>query len=278
MHRQRLLLVVLVVLSFFAVSCFDIEQSLVLNKDLSGKAGFRMSIDFEPMVLTMLQMDREMSGKKGIPTKAEIDKAKADFLKKQKTETKSSPEADFETEKAKLNKQLPKGVKLLDADAKQEDMKLTTIFHFGFDNPAALSQIEFPKKDAKGGGDPTKSSVIDKPFSGLTVKDEGKTIVVRGTPVDPMEGVKQGAKSQTGGGESSTEKPDPQFEQIGNMIKGAMKGLRVAWKIEAPFKVLETNATRREGNTLIWEYTMDSLEKLEKQGGKIEPVYVKFAK
>lgn len=275
-RHSRLLPVVLVALSFFACSCFDIEQSLVLNKDLSGKAGFRMSIDFEPMILIMAQMDREMNGKKGVPTKEEIAKAKADFLKQKTTETTSG---DFETEKAKLNKKLPKGIRLLTADARQDQMKMTTSFTFGFDNPSLLSQIEFPKDEKKqGGGDPTKSSVVDKPFSGLTVKDEGKTIVIRGEPVDPMAGVKEGAKAQTGAGAGETGKPDPQMEQLGEMMKTAMKGLRVAWRIEAPFKVVESNATRREGNALIWEYTMDSLEKIEKSGGKIDPVYVKYAK
>lgn len=269
---KRLLPILLVALSFCAFSCFDIEQSLTLNKDLSGKAGFRMAIDFEPMVLIMAQMDREMSGKKGAPTKEEIAKAKADFLKSKKEE---SSGGDFNTERKKLNEKLPKGVRLLDADAKQQDFKMITHFIFGFDNPSALSSIEFPKEE-KGGGDPTKKSVVDKPFGGLSIKDEGRTIVVRGAPVDPVSGVKEGAKAGAPGAEGG--KADPQMEELGKMIEGSMKGLRVAWKIDAPFKVLETNATRHEGTTLIWEYTYDSLQKIEKSGGKIDPVYVKYAK
>jgi hypothetical protein len=272
---KRLLPVLLVVLAFTATSCFDIEQSLTLNKDMSGKAGFRMAIDFEPMILIMAQMDREMSGKKGAPTKEELAKAKADFLKSKKEEKSSG---DFETERKNLNSKLPKGVKLLAADAKQEEMKMITSFTFGFDNPQALASIEFPKDDKKEGGDPTKKSVVDKPFSGLSVKDEGKTIVIRGAPVDPMSGVKEGAKQGAPGGGGEAGKPDPQMEEMGKMIEGAMKGLRVAWRIEAPFKVIETNATRREGNALIWEYTLESLKKIEASGGKIDPVYVKFAK
>src|ERR1051325_1034452 len=178
---KRLLPVLLVVLAFTATSCFDIEQSLTLNKDMSGKAGFRMAIDFEPMILIMAQMDREMSGKKGAPTKEELAKAKADFLKSKKEEKSSG---DFETERKNLNSKLPKGVKLLAADAKQEEMKMITSFTFGFDNPQALASIEFPKDDKKEGGDPTKKSVVAKPFSGLSAKDEGKTIVIRGAPVD----------------------------------------------------------------------------------------------
>jgi len=270
---KRLLPVLLVILSLCAFSCFDIEQSIVLNKDMSGKAGFRMAIDFEPMILIMAQMEREMSGKKGTPTKEELAKAKADFLKSKKEEKSSG---DFETERKNLNSKLPKGVKLLSADAKQEEMKMITSFTFGFDNPAALASIEFPKDEKAAGADPTKKNVVDKPFSGLTVKDEGRTVIIRGTPVDPMSGVKEGAKSQAPAADGA--KPDPQMEEMGKMIEGAMKGLRVAWRIEAPFKVVETNATRREGNALIWEYTLESFEKMEKSGAKVDPVYVKYAK
>ena len=46
-----------------STGCFDIEQSLTLNKDLSGKAGFKMGVDMEPMVLFMAQMARGMEGK-----------------------------------------------------------------------------------------------------------------------------------------------------------------------------------------------------------------------
>ena len=45
----------------FLTGCFDVEQSLVLNKDLSGTAGIRMGINFEPLVLTMLRMQRQMA-------------------------------------------------------------------------------------------------------------------------------------------------------------------------------------------------------------------------
>jgi hypothetical protein len=38
--------------------------------------------------------------------------------------------------------------------------------------------------------------------------------------------------------------------------------MRVAWKITAPFEVVSSNATRKEGNTLIWEYDFQKLQKL----------------
>jgi hypothetical protein len=57
------------------------------------------------------------------------------------------------------------------------------------------------------------------------------------------------------------------------MIGSMFKGLRVAFKITAPFEVLEQNATRKEGNTLIWEYDVARLSTMTadqaKQGIKV---------
>ena len=36
-------------------------------------------------------------------------------------------------------------------------------------------------------------------------------------------------------------------------------GLRVAFRIDAPFEVVEHNATAVEGGTLIWEYDSEAL-------------------
>ena len=54
-------------------------------------------------------------------------------------------------------------------------------------------------------------------------------------------------------------KLDPETEK---MMNDAFKNLRLAWKITAPFEVISSNATRKEGNTLIWEYDFEKLQKL----------------
>src|SRR5215831_4895090 len=124
---------VLSVLALVALSaCFDIEQSLVLNKDMSGKAGFRMGIDFEPMVLVMLQMQRSMEGKEGVPTKAEIAKAKADFLAQSKKNEKTEETMDPK----KVAKHLPEGITLVDQSIKQDGLKMMTNIVFGFTDPS----------------------------------------------------------------------------------------------------------------------------------------------
>ena len=56
-------------------------------------------------------------------------------------------------------------------------------------------------------------------------------------------------------------------------MEALFKGLRVAFKITAPFEVVEHNAHRKTGNTLIWEYDLATMQKLTpeqaKQGIKV---------
>jgi hypothetical protein len=262
MNRRRAsLLVALVVLASLLAGCFDIEQSLTLNKDLSGKAGFRMAIDFEPMVMIMLQMQRSMDGKKGTPTAEEIAKAKKEFLDQQKSKGK-----DETVDRKALETNLPEGITLVAETVKEDGLKVVTNLVFGFSDPSKLSLINLPKKE---GEKPDDKSVINKPFDGLEIKDEGKTILITSKPADPMSGVGKGVQ-QAGGGADNKE--------MDAMMKDAMKGLRVAVRIEAPFKVVESNATRKEGNALLWEYTLDSFEKMQKEGAKDLRVFVRYRK
>lgn len=48
------------------------------------------------------------------------------------------------------------------------------------------------------------------------------------------------------------------------MVREAFSKMRVAYRITAPFEIVSHNATRREGNTLVWEYDFAAFEKMEK--------------
>jgi hypothetical protein len=244
-------------LSLLLSGCFDVEQSLVLKKDLSGTAGFRMAVNFEPMVLMMMRMQRQMAGKEGEPTAAEIAQAKEEFLASKKSEAQPSPE----TAKAELEKSLPPGVKLLDSGFKDEGLKLQMHFAFGFDNVSKLQQIKLSsdkkegKAEGKEDGAPPKpggKNPFDTPFGDLQITDEGKTLLLTTKATDPM-----AEQTQQMGGEMTPE--------MKKQMEDAFQGLRVAWKIETPFEVLESNATRREGKTLIWEYDLKTFEKMTPQ-------------
>jgi hypothetical protein len=242
--------------AFLVTGCFDIEQTLTLERNLSGQAGFSMKVDMEPMVVFMTQMQREMEGKKGPPTEAELAKAR----KERQSSSKSSTPADFEKEKKEMASKLPKGVTLVDAKFQDEGLKMTALATFAFDNASKLAQIELPDKSGPGGGGPGgPPNPAETPFGGLQVTDEGKTILVTSPVKNPA------ADTQAPGAA-----PDPAMMK---QIEGMFKGLRVAFKITAPFDIVEHNAHRKEGNTLVWEYNMASIQKLTpdqlKQGIKV---------
>lgn len=235
--------VVVLLVLFLCAGCFQIEQSIKLNEDLSGEAGFTMGINLEPVALIMLQMQRSMEGKEGPPTDEEIAKAKAEMLEKME----SDPGGDVTKERGELEESLPEGIKLLDFDVKQKELSITTMLRFAFDHVDRLAKLKLPEQ--QGGAE---SMMVDEPFAGLNVVDEGDTILITSKPANPTTKVEEKA--------SESAPPDPDMER---MMKEAFKDLRVAWVIDAPFEVIEDNATRREGTKLIWEYDMNSLEKMD---------------
>jgi hypothetical protein len=223
---------------------------------MSGTADFHLGVDLEPMVVVMAQFAREMEGKEGPLTAAELKKAKEDFKKQSKS--KSSGE---KPSRAEMEKNLPPGVKLLDFAATERDFGIDTKMKFGFDKIASLVGVKMPSKQ---GGDPTQKNVIDSPFEGLEVIDKGKTFTIQTKPQNPTEAVKEQAEGAP--------KLDPATEKL---VKDAFSKMRVSYRITAPFEVVSHNATRVEGKTLVWEYNMESFEKMAAKGAKPEDQQVR---
>ena len=242
--KKTFVVLSLALVCFFATGCFEIEQSIELKKDLSGTASFHLGVDLEPMIIVMAQFGREMEGKKGPMTAAEIAKAKDDFKKESKKKTESK-----EPSRADLEKSLPKGVKLLDFKATERDFGVATDMKLGFDSVKHLIGVKLPSN----GDDPSKKSIIDSPFEGLELIEKGGTITLQTKPVNPAESVKEQA--------AEAPKLDTATEK---MVKQAFDKMRVAYRITAPFTIVSHNATRREGDTLIWEYDMKRFEAMAK--------------
>lgn len=247
MIRMRGVLMAALV-AFFATGCFEIEQSIELKKDMSGTANFKLGVDMEPMVIIMAKVQKEMSGDKSPLTAKEIAAAKADFKKNEKKSTSTKEDARKEAEGG-----LPPGVKLLDVSVAEKEFGLTTNMKFAFDKLSSLVGVKLnSKKEGEGPADPTKKSVIDTPFDGMEVSETASTISIRTKPQNPADKVKSEAGEQGPPMDADTEK----------MMNDAFKNMRVAWKITAPFEVVSSNATRKEGNTLIWEYDFQKLQKI----------------
>ena len=259
---KRLAAVLIGLSGFLVAGCFDIEQTLTLERNMSGKAGFTMKIDMEPMIFFMTQMKRDMEGKKGEPTKAELDAARAEFL----AQNKPKGGDDFEKDKKEMESKLPKGVTLIDAKFLDQGLKATVNLLFGFDNASKLATIKFPKKadawkKADTGTTPTPTdSPVDAPFDGLNIADDGKTILITSKVNNPM-------------ADETAKTPVPPDADTMKQIEKMFGNLRVAYKITAPFEILEHNATRKEGNTLIWEYGVKTLQSMKpeqmKQGVRV---------
>lgn len=258
MKKQSVALAIL----FLLTGCFQIDNAIVLKNDLSGTADFHLGIDMEPMVVVMAQMGRAMEGKTGPITPEELAKAKADF--KASAKKNSKVESAEKPKKEDMEKELPPGVKLLSFDAKEKDFGVDTYMKFGFDKLSQLVGVKMPSAKSE---DPTKKNVIDTPFEGLEVVDKGDTITIRTKPQNPTEKVQEEAK------ESGGPKMDPETEK---MMKDAFSKMRVTYRITAPFKVVSTNATRREGQTLIWEYDMAKFEEMSKKKTLDEGVQVTY--
>ncbi|MEA2163554.1 MAG: hypothetical protein QOK37_1681 [Thermoanaerobaculia bacterium] len=236
-------------IALFGSGCFEVEQSIELKKDLSGTANFKFGIDMEPMVMIMAKMQKEMSGDKTPLTKAELAAAKADFKKNEKKSTsESAPDPRKEAEGG-----LPPGVKLLDVAVQEKEFGVTTDMKFAFDKLSSLVGVKLgKKKEGDAPADPMKKSMIDTPFEGLQISETASTITIRTKPQNPAEKAKAEAGAQA-------PKLDPETEK---MMNDAFKKLRVAWKITAPFEVVSSNATRKEGKTLIWEYDFAKFQSL----------------
>lgn len=122
--------------------CFDIEQTLTLEKNMSGKAGFAMKFDMKPMVAFMAGMKRGMEGKEGPPTAEEIAEVEKEMLASSKSQTKVPS-------KEEMAKNLPKGVTLLNSKIQEEGLKFGVDMLFGFDHVSKLKDIDLKAPEAK---------------------------------------------------------------------------------------------------------------------------------
>ncbi|HTQ79102.1 MAG TPA: hypothetical protein VMM92_03835, partial [Thermoanaerobaculia bacterium] len=118
---------------------------------------------------------------------------------------------------------------------------------------AKLSQIRFTK-EGEGKGGP--KNPYDQPFIGLKLVDEGKTLLLTSATVDPV-------KEQQSAGAGPEMTPEMQ-KQVADLFQG----FRFAFKLDTPLEVLESNATRRSGHTLYWEYDLAAIEKMSKEQAK----------
>jgi hypothetical protein len=254
MARRKLSLVVALVcaLAFTTAACLDMEAGVAFNQDMTGKASFKMSMDLAPFVAKLMDA---MAARSGTPPPPEL---MATMQTQLATEL-GSGIVDVE----QLKKTLPEGVTLADSSQTFTDMKMVMTFTFGFKDVATLTQIALPQVSRPNMNAVPKTPL--KPFEMFVFTDDGKTMTIttksNAANGDAAPGADAKGKDDA---KAAMAQAKAQLDQagLGSMLEGA--SVRAAYRFDVSQTVIEQNATRKEGNSYIWEMKLDSITALDK--------------
>ena len=221
-------------------ACTQIEYTIALEEDLSGTATLDMAIDMEQMAYILASMTKAFTGDTTPVSDEELESAREDLMAEMEQDEWNEEEALQDAAE-----DMPEGVEVVEFVNVSEDMKQRFRMKLAFDHVSKPNEVRIDPDDATGdeGGAPGDEA---EPFAGLEVIEEGNTIVFRNDPLDPIEEQVEDASEQMPG--------------MDGMLESALADFSVVFRIEAPFDVLEHNATSQDGNALIWEYDEMSLE------------------
>lgn len=241
MRRLSALAAGALILLFGTTACMDIEYGLALERDLSGTATLDLDIDLERMALVSARIQKAFSGQEGEPTEEEIEAARQQILQ----EVEEGDDFSEQGLRQEIEGDLPEGLRLLEVHADDQGMQRRMMVRFAFDHVDRLGEMDMGPGDEGPGGAGGDRGPQAEPFADLEVIDEGETILITNAPLNPMEEVQEQAQGGMPGMEG--------------MMADAFESLRVAFSIRAPFRVVEHNATRVDGETLWWEYDFAAL-------------------
>lgn len=252
--------------ALLTAGCINVQQTLTLERDMSGTAGFAVSVNLEPMAYLMAMLERGFSGKEGEPTEAEIAKARAEMLK----DKGGAAPIDFEAERRDLERELPAGMRLVTATMEAKELSFGINVVVAFERAALLAEL------GKAGAAPTKAkntsplagggNPVGQPFEGFRFVEDGAAFEISLPVTNP-------AKDTPASGKSGPPLDAESMKQIQRM----MGDLRVGMSITTPFEVVEHSAHRQEGRTLIWDYDFKKLEKLTPKEAK-RGIFVRYRK
>ena len=90
-----------------------------------------------------------------------------------------------------------------------------------------------------------------EPFEDLEIVEEDGRIIIRSEPINPME---------------EMEELDATPWVSDEMVEKLLEGFSVTFSITSPFEVEEHNATRKNGDRLVWEFNLETLKSGEATG------------
>ncbi|RME83673.1 MAG: hypothetical protein D6785_06445, partial [Planctomycetota bacterium] len=152
-----------------------------------------------------------------------------------------------------VKQSLPNGIHLQHIRFIQEENRLIMSIGLRFRHVKDLKNCDFgsilsmPKPQQKGGMSMNmkQDTPGEKPLPFEVQRKNGEILLL--TPLK---------ESQT--------KSANQLKMMPPQMKSLFQSMVFRFQIKAPFPVLEHNGHKKEGNTIIWNYTLDKLEKLEK--------------
>lgn len=251
MSRTKQLAVVALVAAFSS-ACLTMEERLTINRDLSGRARLNMTMDLGAATSIV---QRIAGNESGVPAGADL----TTVMQQQMKEILGDGMFDIDT----LKKNLPAGVTLANAAQSIENQKMSMAFDFQFTDAKKLQDITLPMKTAITDAAAASAGIPDKPvrpFENFEFTDDGATLLIATKE-------QAAVASQTGSPVTPT---TPVAPKLSDMIEGMqvmalvgemLKGFKASCVIESPMTVVESNATSRDGTSLVWELKLDDLMK-----------------
>ncbi len=227
--------------AWFAAGCMQFDYGITLDDDLSGTADLDLAIDLDRVAYMSAYIQNSFSGEGGEPTAEQIEDARAEIVEGM------DEDEDFSVEsmRAEIEPDLPDGVTLLYANVDREELLTTMNMRFAFDHVDKLKEIHLDDDDE---GDDEGAPVDSEPFENLEIIEDGDQIIVRSEPINPIQ-----------------EMDDVPWVSD-EMVEKLLQGFAVTFRITTPFKVEEHNATRKDGETLVWEFNLETLKSGEATG------------
>lgn len=231
--------------------CFEVDQGITLQPDLSGTATMHVVIDMEGGVPMIARMQRQMMGGQGEPTAEDLEGARAQMIQQQESGRRKQ-EAEFEARRQKIIENLPAGVTLGDVSIVHSGLMSTMSVSFAFDHVSKLPQITMPKEEPKAGGNGRRARpaagapTMEKPFENLVVEETDTTVKLSMRPTklaDPKDMAPAGAPPG-----------------IAEGVKELMAKASYDLTISSPLAVAETNATERAEGGVVWRWDAAALE------------------
>lgn len=219
--------------------CFQIEYGILLEEDLSGEAVVEMTMDFDAAAHAIASIERQFQGLEGPPTDEEIAAAREEFM----SEFDDGGDMDMDEMRAEIEADLPEGVHFIDAAQARDEGTVNVSIRLGFDHITRLEEVGLAPDEAPSDLEPFAFEFVD----------EGETILLRTNAINPVE--------------EAREEAGDQLESMEGLMETMFGEMSVAFSLEAPFEIVEHNATTRDGDRLTWIYDFQAMS--EGPGGSI---------